>query len=812
MDWREFVERLSLIEHILRSDPADEYAAMEFETRDQYRHAIEEIAKKNDYSEADVAQKAVDLAALNRSSNNRNPRTSHVGYYLIDEGRENLLSALSFHPSLIKRIHRTALTHLFPLYICGILIITLIVTFFGFIRLITNGWFVTLPILILLLFPVSQGAIAVINWFITLLLNPVPLPKMDYSIGIPVNQKTIVVIPTVISGSADVSRLVDSLETRYLGNREENLYFALLTDLRNADAQELPGDEEVVDQLATGIEALNERYQSGKPGVFFLMHRSRTWNEGERIWMGYERKRGILEAFSTLISASGNNPFSRIVGNLELLTNIRYVITLDTDTQLPRNSARRLIGAISHPLNRPVSDPETPVIRKGYGILQPRVSLSLSESGFSRFTSIFGGEQGIDPYTQAVSDVYQDAFQEGSFIGKGIYDLEVFSHSVKGKFPENLILSHDLLEGCFARTGLVSDVQIFEEYPVSYLADIKRRHRWIRGDWQIAAWLLPSIPEYSSKKQKNPLSLLSQWKIFDNLRRSLVSPVVLLLLIISWILFQDPLFWTAYITSLYLVPPMIIAGWKGIRKPAEQTWKLHLQEIPTLISSQVAVPLMTLIFLPYEAYNSLDAILRSCWRMTVSHRNLLAWTTHQEVGQTKNPDIPGSYRVMWPGPVIGVALFMGMFLNLPSPSLGTALFACAWILSPAIAWGISQPIRMRTTSLTDGQVIFLRSLARRTWRFFETYVTAEDHHLPPDNYQEQPVVAVAHRTSPTDIGLSLLANLTAYDFGYIPVRNLIERTENTLTTMGKMKRFRGHFYNWYDTITLEPLLPRYIST
>jgi cellobiose phosphorylase len=811
MDWREFVEHLSLVEHTLRSDPADEYAAMDFETRDRYRHEVEEIAKKGDLPECDVAKKAVELARNSRSMKDRKDRASHVGYYLIDSGRGALLKELSFHPPLMDRIRRAGHIPLIFPYFCGILFITLIVIYFGYTRLIEYGWF-ALPLLVLLLVPVSQGAIAIINWVVTLLLTPNLLPKMDYSKGIPGERRTIVVIPTVLSGPADVVSLLDSLEIRYLANRDDNLFFALLTDLKNAPVQELPEDNEIVDLLEAGIVDLNERYKSGKGGPFFLMHRSRTWNAAEGVFMGYERKRGILGAFNDLLSDKGNNPFSRIAGNLEILTGIRYVITLDTDTKLPRNSAKRLIGAIAHPLNRPVPDQETRISYEGYGVLQPRVAITLPESGISRFVSLFGGELGIDPYTRAVSDVYQDAFHEGSFIGKGIYNLEAFSRSVGGRFPENLILSHDLLEGCYARTGLVSDIQIFEEYPVSYLADMRRRHRWIRGDWQILPWLFPSVPEHSSKKQKNPLSFLSRWKIFDNLRRSLLAPATLLLLVIAWTCLTDPLFWTAFILSLFMIPPVIVTVWKLGKKSAEQTWMLHFYDMPEVIQGQVAGPLFALAFLPYEAYSSLDAILRSCWRMLVSHRHLLEWTTHREAGRTGNYSFFETYRIMWPGPVIGVAVFAGLILNRPSAYPVIVPFALAWILSPAIAWLISQPVQTPTIPLTPGQQHFLRGIARRTWRFFETFVTAEDHYLPPDNYQEQPVLAVAHRTSPTDIGLSLLANLTAYDFGYIPVSILIERTGNTLATMGLLKRCRGHFYNWYDTITLDPLLPRYIST
>ncbi len=811
-DWQTFVERLSIVEQTLRSDPADEYAAMDFETRDRYRHVVEEIARNGEISENLVAQKAVELASLARRRDEQNERESHLGYYLIDDGRGALEKALLYHPSAIDRMKRFGHAHFFPLYISGIISITLLVLYFALSRLIFVDWFIALPILILLLFPVSQGALNVVNWICTLFFTPVPLPKMDYSNGIPNNRRTVVVIPTVLSGFSDISKILDSLEIRFLANKEKNLFFALLTDLKNAPAAQMPEDEELVSLLSRGILDLNEKYHEENPDTFFLMHRSRSWNPGEEIFMGYERKRGILEAFSTFLSDPEKNTFSHIAGNPDVLTDITYVITLDTDTDLPRNSARTLIGTIAHPLNRPQIDQKTRVVKKGYGILQPRVVISLSKSGISRFVSLFGGEQGIDPYTRVVSDLYQDAFHEGSFIGKGIYDLETFSLAVKDRFPENLILSHDLLEGCYARTGLVSDVQAYEEYPVSYLADIIRRNRWMRGDWQILPWIFPSVPDSSSQKQQNPLSLLSRWKIFDNLRRSLIAPVSFLLFLLSWTILQDSLFWTGFIISLFLIPPIIIVTQKIIRKPKEHTWRLHIHDTGHDLLNMIAVPLFTLAFLPFEAYISLDAIVRSCWRMKISHRSLLEWTTHQEAGRIGVSNIFGSYRVMWPAPVVGAALLILTGILPVSFSLCCIPFACAWIFSPLEAWWISQPKISRTRPLSPEQDRYLRRIARKTWRFFETFVTAEDHFLPPDNYQEQPVEVVAHRTSPTDIGLSLLANLTAYDFGYISAGEFLDRTHHTLTTMGKLKRFRGHFYNWYDTITLEPLLPRYIST
>jgi len=812
IDWREFFEKVSIVEGVLRSDPEDVYAAMDFETRDRYRHVIEETAKKGGLNESEVAEKAVRLAAESRAEKGGKFRESHVGYYLIDGGRETLEEALGYAPPFFDILRRRLYSSALTLYLSCITAVTLIVSLLAYSAIPAYEWYIALPVMLIFLIPVSQAAIALMNWFYTLILTPVLFPRMDYSSGIPEDQRTIVVIPTIISGTADIPALLDSLEVRYLANRDDNLYFALLTDLANAPVQEMPDDNKLVVLISAGIEVLNRRYHEDKPSTFFLMHRSRTWNESEGVWMGYERKRGILNAFNLFVSGGGQGNFSRVIGDRDVLSNIRYVITLDTDTELPRNSASRLIGSIAHPLNRPVLDPATRMVREGYGILQPRVALSLSESGISRFAWLFGGEPGIDPYSRAVSDVYQDAFKEGSFIGKGIYDLKVFSCIFEDLFPENLILSHDLLEGCYARTGYVSDIQVFEEYPDSYLADMKRRHRWIRGDWQILPWLFPYVLDKSSKIQKNPLSLLSRWKISDNLRRSIVAPAALLFLLMSWVSFNDPLFWTVFIVSLYLVPPLIMTSWKIIRKPADQIWKLHLYDIPSIIRSQISVPLLNLLFLPYEASVSLDAILRSCCRMAGSHRNLLEWTTHHELTRAKNSGLAGVYIRMWPAPFIGIIL---LILQITGNIIGSpfvAFFACAWVYSPVIALWLSQSGISRITEITLSQKLFLRLVARKTWRFFETFITAEDHYLPPDNYQEQPVSALAHRTSPTDIGISLLANLTAYDFGYISSLSLIERTENTMNTMGQLKRFRGHFYNWYDTLTLSPLLPRYIST
>ena len=535
--------------------------------------------------------------------------------------------------------------------------------------------------------------------------------------------------------------------------------------------------------------------------------------------MGYERKRGKLAELNSLLRGGGQDCFSLIVGATDVLSSVKYVITLDTDTQLPRDAARQFVGAMAHPLNRAHFDEQRQRVTEGYGILQPRVAVSLPGTNRSRYARLFGSEPGIDPYTRAVSDVYQDVFGEGSFIGKGIYDVDAFERSLKGRFPENRILSHDLLEGCYARAGLLSDVQLYEEYPSSYSADVSRRHRWIRGDWQIASWLLPRVPgnradrPAAAPRGRNPLSALSQWKIFDNLRRSLVPAALTLLLLLGWIVLSPAWFWTLVVIGIILIPPLIASILDLLRKPDDVLLGQHLAAAWRSAGGHFAQAVLTLACLPYEAYFSLDAILRTNWRILVTQKQLLEWTSSGSLERDHHTSLVACYRSMWMrtrylhrrGGLSG-----GIIAGHAGQSAGPILFL--WIASPAIAWWISRPLARREARLTPEQIIFLQKISRKTWAFFETFVGAEDHWLPPDNYQEHPVAVLAHRTSPTNMGLSLLANLSAYDFGYIPAGPLIERTANALHTMAALERHQGHFYNWYDTQSLQPLTPLYISS
>ncbi len=532
--------------------------------------------------------------------------------------------------------------------------------------------------------------------------------------------------------------------------------------------------------------------------------------------MGYERKRGKLAELNSFLRGKARGSFSLVVGNTGVLSNVKYVITLDTDTQLPRDSARQFVGAMAHPLNRAYYDENKQRVVAGYGILQPRVGVSLPGTNRSRYARMCGSEPGIDPYTRAVSDVYQDLFGEGSFIGKGIYEVDAFELALDGRFPENRILSHDLLEGCYARAGLLSDVLLYEEYPSSYSADVSRRHRWIRGDWQIAQWLLPGVPGPGpdARLQKNPLSGLSQWKIFDNLRRSLAPSALTLLLLLGWTVLSPVWFWTLSVIGIFLIPPLIASILEMFQKPEDARLGQHLAIAAHSARTRFAQALFTLACLPYEAFFSLDAIVRTAWRMLTRTR-LLEWSPSGDADRgSRNirEDLAAACRTMWIGPIIAIAALTYLSLSRPVAVVLACPVLGLWFASPVIAWWISRPLTRRGARLTTEQTLFLRKISRRTWAFFETFVGPEDHWLPPDNYQEYRVAAVAHRTSPTNMGLALLANLSAYDFGYLSAGQLIERTENALRTMEALERHRGHFYNWYDTQSLKPLLPMYIST
>ncbi len=817
MDWRTFVEGMSDVERTLREDTGGVYGKMNFPTRDRYRHVVEKIAKSSRLSESEVARKAIQLArerAANKDGKQcPDDRAAHVGFYLIDKGLAELEQLAEVRLSVSDALRKLSLRFPLLLYIGTIMLMTMIFTGSLLAKAHANGlhgWALGL-IGTLSLLCASHLAIALVNWLATLLATPRSLPRMDFSKGIPPELRTLVVVPTMLISTQDIEYLIEALEVRFLANRDDSLHFGLLTDFRDAREEMLPEDEPLLLLARQRIEELNEKYKSLTNDAFFLFHRPRRWNPRDRIWMGYERKRGKLADLNALLRGGAKDRFSLIVGNTGVLSNVKYVITLDTDTQLPRDSAWQFVGAMAHPLNRARYDEDQQRVCEGYGILQPRMGVSLPGTSRSRYARLYGDEPGIDPYTRAVSDVYQDLCGEGSFIGKGIYDIDAFERSLKDRFPENRILSHDLLEGCYTRAGLVSDVLLYEEYPSRYSADVNRRHRWIRGDWQLAGWLLRRVPGPGADRQKNPLSWLSQWKLFDNLRRSLAPSALTLLLMLGWTVLSSAWFWTLSVIGVILIPSLIASALDVLQKPGEVLLRQHLAASARSTRRRFAQAAFSLVCLPYEAFYSLDAIVRTTWRMLITHRLLLEWNPSSDPERNDRTGLAASCRTMWIAPVIATATVIYLALSGPAALAAAGPILGLWFFSPAIAWWISRPLARREARLTDDQTLFLRKISRKTWAFFETFVGPEDHWLPPDNYQEHPVARVAHRTSPTNMGLALLANLSAHDFGYISTEQLIERTANAFHTMEALERHRGHFYNWYDTQSLKPLLPTYIS-
>ena len=813
MDWKEFVESQSVVEAALRGDPGGVYPAMDFATRDRYRHAVEQVARLGPRTEAEVAAEAVALAAEAGRSVGTDHRTAHVGFYLVDAGRVRLSRRVGARRPWRNVVERTIQRLPMAFYGGGIGILTT-AAILGLVGLATGTTTIVLTLLSLaFLLPASQLAVGLMNWCSTLLVKPRLLPRLDFSEGIPADQMTMVVVPTLLTHAGHVDHLVEALEIHYLSNRDANLHLALLTDFCDADQETLPADGPLLQRARTGIEALNQKYPPGRHGGFFLFHRPRLWNASEGAWMGHERKRGKLAAFNGLLRGGSHGCFSSVVGDTALLGGVRYVITLDTDTQLPRDAARLLAGTMAHRLNRPVFDEASGVVIAGYGILQPRVGASLPTARRSWFVRLHAGDVGIDPYTREVSDVYQDLFHEGSFIGKGIYDVDAFERAMSGRIPENTVLSHDLLEGCLARAALVSDVELYEPYPSRHDVDAGRRHRWIRGDWQIAPWLRARVPGTSGPRRPNPLSALSQWKLFDNLRRSLVPGSMLLFLLGCWLFSPTgTLLGTLLVLAVLSLPGLLANLFATLGKPAELPWVLHLQGVAECGGRQLGQIVLTLTFLPYDVFLSVDAIVRSLSRMLVAHRHLLEWQTSGEAETQARSGPLGFYGKMWIAPAVGVASGGAMAILHPVQIPAVLPIIGLWLSAPCIAWWISRPLSSLPPKLSPVQTAFLRRTARKTWHYFETFVTEQENWLPPDNFQEVPVAVVASRTSPTNIGLALLANLGAHDLGHLSTGGLIRRTQDTFATLDRLERHRGHFYNWYDTRTLLPMLPLYVSS
>ena len=813
-DWREFVEMLSSVEEELKQDITGTYPLMDFATRDRYRHVVESISKSSDLSETEVARLAIALTRQHTGGDAAVKRYQHVGYYLIDKGLRKLEQAARVRYSLRRRLAFFTDRRPVTLYLLSILCLTLLAAaaiFYPAYRYAPHNWPLLSLVALVSLSGSTQLAVSLVNWWSTIWTTPKLLPRMDFSEDIPAAFRTLVVIPTMLAGKAYIEELIEALEIRFLANRQANIYFGLLTDLPDAAMEDMPEDDELLYLASNRILALNEKYKQAGEDIFFLFHRPRTWNAREKKWMGYERKRGKLSALNTFIRGQGRDAFSLITGNYPVLNGVKYVITLDSDTQLPRETVWKLIAAMAHPLNHALYNPQKRRITEGYGILQPRIGSAAPSTAPSLYLRMQGETAGIDPYSLASSDVYQDLFGEGSFIGKGIYDVEIFDQVLQPALQENRILSHDLLEGCYARSGLLSDVVLYEEGVLQYGADVRRHHRWIRGDWQVGAWMLPFVTNSEGRLVKNKLSGLSRWKIFDNLRRSLQPLTLLLILLAGWCFLSLPGYWTLIVIGIQLLALLAATGWQLLNKPADLTFKAHVTEIGVSISQILTRFLFNLAVLPYEAFKYTDAVIRTNWRMIISKKRLLEWAPSAIASKNDRSDIASMYRSMWIAPALGIACAGFLLFTHSAAFYVAAPILALWVLAPLLAASLSRPVMDTTVKLTDEQTSFLHRSARKTWAFFEQFVTAADNWLPPDNYQEQPVAVIAHRTSPTNMGMALLANLTAYDFGYIGGRELVQRCNNTLRSMIRLHRYKGHFYNWYDTISMSVLQPRYVS-
>ncbi len=806
-DWQIFFESVSRVELILRGDPADVYARMDRETRDRYRKVVETLARATGRDERFVARQAVDLARARSPS--AAPRSAHVGYYLLDAGRAQLETRVGYRPPLSLRLRRGAFNHPAPLYLGGIGLMASIVGLGGLFYAGKAGahFGPELAVGLLLLIPALTVSVGLMNWIITLTLPPRILPKMDFEDHIPAEYKTLVVIPSLLSSAAEVRSLLRQVELHFLRSQDAHLYFGLLTDLPDAPRRPKSGADPLVAQVAAGIRALNEKHRRETSGPFYLFHRDPQWNPREERWMGWERKRGKLHQLNRLLRGGAETAFSVQTGDLNVLPEIKYIITLDADTLMPREAAHRLVAALAHPLNRAEFDPQSGAVIAGYTLLQPGIEITSTSVNRSRFTRIFAGDVGLDLYSRAVSNAYQDLFGEGSYVGKGIYEIDAFERSLAGRMPENALLSHDLIEGMFGRVGLVSDIVLYEDYPPHYLVYLRRSRRWIRGDWQLLPWLLPRVPAVGKGTIPNDLSVIDRWKILDNLRRSLLAPALLALFAAGWLWWPgSPLVWTLA-GGLTLAVPVLTGFALGLVQALSGfSWR----QMAGAFRTGLARWLLALSFILYETVITLGGIATTLVRLIVTRKHLLQWTSYADTVRLFAGGVKLSHIL---AATLSTGAMAALILLINPAALFVALpFLIAWLLSPICAWWISRPIDYAPEPLSADETARLRTLARRTWYFFEQFVGPEDHWLPPDHFQEAPCGIIAHSTSPTNLGLLLLSTLGAYDLGYIGLSDLSARLRATFESLAPLNKYQGHFLNWYDTRTLAPLTPRYVST
>jgi cyclic beta-1,2-glucan synthetase len=808
ISWEDFFDQTSDVERVLSKDPSNFYARMDFETRDRYRKAVETISSYAGRSEVEIANHIVMQAAAADAGQGKD----HVGHWLVGDGRRSFEQQLGIKAPPKLRLARAIQDHAGSIYALAYLCFWIGALAIPAIYL----WFIkatamqSLGSLLVMLIPASILSISLVQRLATLIVPPRVLPKLDFAKGLPVDCSTIVVIPALVAKPTEIQSLVQQMETHWLSNNDKRLQVALLADLADAETENLTGDVEINGQLIESIRSLNQKHGKNGLAPFHLLLRSRQYNDAENCWMAWERKRGKLEQFNQLLVAGDDIGFSVHEGNRAALTGIRFVITVDADTMLPTGTVTRLVGTLAHPLNIARFDPKTGEIIAGYSILQPRVEMAPQGVSRTFFTRFFAGDIAIDIYSRAVSNVYQDIFCRGIFVGKGIYDVAAFHRSTAGRIAENSILSHDLLEGSLGRAGLASDIILYEGFPGTYREFVKRWHRWVRGDWQLLPWLGRNVREADGQKRRNSLSWLSRWMIIDNLRRSLVAPALLLMVIVGWLwLPGNPWFWTFLTVFAHagnIFTDLVSGLAQGRRRGAIRGRFAQLTD-------QSGRWFFAITHLPFEAMIALHAICLALWRQLVSKSYLLQWTTaaHESERQKNRHSRVRIWLHMWAGPMIAIILGLAILLIKPTSLFAALPLLILWLVAPELTMLLNRPRHKALKPLNDDDRLFLRDLARRTWLYFETFAGPQDNWLPPDNYQGEPHPEIAHRTSPTNIGMMMLSTASAWDFGYLGAEELAARSDNLFSTLDRLDTHRGHFLNWYNTVDLQPLEPRYVS-
>ncbi len=811
VNWRNLFEQFSLVDATLRA--GSDFAAMDFPSRDLYRRAIEELARGSDNSELEIAQRVLSACAAMEG----NLQKADPGYYLIANGRRSFEKELGFRLPVTKWLGRANAIagisgYLGVITLATALLVALVLRW----GTESAGVWVLTGLAFIVMIPASDLVIALVNCFASNRFGATTLPGLALRDGVPPDLRTIIVVPTLLTTPAAIAEQIEHLEVHYLASPDGDLHFALLSDWTDSATESAPGDNDLLDAAYAGVADLNRRYGPAPHGQrFLLLHRRRLWNPAQGKWIGWERKRGKLHELNRWLRGSTDTTFLTDEAHTPFISGVRYVVTLDGDTRLPRAAARRLVGKMAHPLNRPVLDAHGQRVVEGHAILQPRVtpSLPIGREG-SLYQRVFSSASGLDPYAFAVSDVYQDLFGEGSYSGKGIYDVDFFEAALKDRIPENTLLSHDLFEGIFARAGLVSDIEVVEEFPSRYDIAAARQHRWARGDWQLLPWLIGRGRYSNGKALAADIPIIGYWKMIDNLRRSLSAPLLVVALLCGWALpFVSASVFTGFVVATIALPALLPFILGFVPRPGRVSAHHHVRAVGGDLQLAAMQIILVITFLAHQAWLMGDAVLRTLFRLGFSHRFLLEWVTAAQAKIGVRLNIGGFYRQMVGSLVIAVAAMALLAVDKPGAWLIAAPFLALWILSPAVARWTSQPPAPADLGLiSTAQAQSLRLVARRTWQFFATFVTAEDHMLPPDNFQEEPKAVLAHRTSPTNIGMYLLSVIAARDFGWIGTLETVERLEATFATLNDLESFRGHFYNWYDTRDLRPLDPKYISS